>query len=50
MMINRKTYAGLEIYLFTHIFVDRIYNMIKDFNTHKCVLDFDICLLGILAK
>ena len=50
MMIHKKTLVGLEIDLFTHISVEIIHNIVKDFNTHRCALDFDSLFIVILAK
>ena len=50
MMSHRKTLAGLDIDLFTHIYVERIYNMVRYFDTHRCALDFDSLFLGFIAK
>ena len=41
---------SLDINLFTHIYVERIYNTIKDFKTHRCALDFDSIFLGFIEK
>ena len=41
---------GLGIDLFAHIYVERIYNMVKDFKTHRFALDFDSILLGLISK
>ena len=46
----RQTLVSLDINLFTHIYVERIYNTIKDFKTHRCALDFRGLFFGILAK
>ena len=50
MMSKRQNIVGLDIDLFTHIYVERIYNIVKDFKTHMCVLDFDILFLKLLAN
>ena len=50
LMSHRKTLDGLEIDLFTHISVERIYNLDKDFKTHRCALDFDSLFLSLIAK
>ena len=49
-MIHKRTLAGLEIDIFTHIYVEEIYNMVKDFNIHRCMLEFDTLLLGLLVQ
>ena len=49
-MIHRQDVAGLETDLFTYIYFERIYDMVKDFNIHRCALDFDILFLGLLSK
>ena len=49
LMSHRHTLAGLDIYLFTRISVERINNMVKYFKTHRCALDFDSLFLGLLA-
>ena len=41
---------SLDIDLLTHIYVERIYNTIKDFKTHRFALDFDSLFLGLLEK
>ena len=50
MMSHRKTFIGLDIDLITHISVDVIYNMVKDFKTHKCALDFDSLFLNLIVN
>ena len=45
-----KTLAGLDIDLFSHIYVEIIEKMVKDFNTHRCALEFGSLLLSILVK
>ena len=42
--------VGLEIDLFTHIYVEIIYNIVKDFNTHMCLIDFDSLFIAIIEK
>ena len=49
-MIQKKTLAGIYIDLFTHIYVERIYSLVKGFNIHMCRLDFDTLFLGLLVK
>ena len=49
-MINKKNLAGIDIDLFTHISVEIIYNIVKYFNTHMCVLDFDTLFLSLIVK
>ena len=50
LMSNMKTISGLDIDLFTHIFVEMIYNMVRYFNMHRCALDFDSLFLGLIEK
>ena len=50
LMSYRETLVGLDIDIFTHIFVGIIYNIVKDFNMHRCVLEFDSFLLSLLVK
>ena len=50
MMIHGETLVGLDIDLFTHISVDRIYNMVKYLNTHRCMLEFDTLFLSLVVK
>ena len=50
MMSYRKTLTILDIDLFTHIFVEMIYNMVRYFNMHRCALDFDSLFLGLIEK
>ena len=47
---HKKTLAGHDIDLFTHISVNIIYNMVKDLNMHMCILDFDYVFLSLLVK
>ena len=42
--------VGLEIDLFTHIYVEIIYNIVKDFKTHRYFIDFDSLFIVILEK
>ena len=49
-MSHRKTLTGLDIDLLTHIYVERIYNMVEDFKTHMCALEFDSLFLSLLLK
>ena len=49
-MRHRKTIAGLDIDLFDHISVGRVYNTVKDFKMHSCGLDFDSLFIGLLSK
>ena len=49
-MIHSTTIAGLDIDLFTHIYVEIIYNMVKYFKKHIYALDFDSLFLRILVK
>ena len=46
----RQNLAGLDIDIFTDIYVERIYNMVKDFKTHMFALEFDILFLGLIEK
>ena len=48
LMIHKQTTVGLEVDLFTHISVEIIYNIVNDFNTHRCMLDFDTLLISLL--
>ena len=50
LMSYRKTLVGLYIDIFTYISVDRIYDIVKDFNMHRHALDFDSFLLSLLVK
>ena len=50
MMIHKQTITGLYIDLLTQNSVDIIYNMVKDFNTHGCMIEFDTLLLSLLLK
>ena len=50
LMRQIQTLVGLNIDLFTHIYVEIIYNMVKDFNMHRCALDFDSLFLSLLVK
>ena len=50
LMACKQTFAGLDIDLFTHISVERIYNMVKYFNTHRSMLDFDTLFIILLVK
>ena len=50
LMSHIQNLAGLDIYLFTHISVKIIYNMVEYFKTHRCALDFDRLLFRIILK
>ena len=50
LMSHRQTLAGLNIDLFTHIYVERIYNTVKNFKVHGCKLDFDSLFIRIIVK
>ena len=50
LMIHRKTLSGLDIDLFTNISIKTIYNMVTDFKTHRCALDFDSIFLVLFGK
>ena len=50
LMIHRKTISGLDVDLFTHIYVGRIYDMVNDFKTHRFALEFDSLFLILIAK
>ena len=49
-MSQRKTLVVLGIDIFTHISAEKIYNMVKDFKTCRCALEFDILFLGLISK
>ena len=49
-MIHNKNLAGLDIDLLTNIYVERNEKIIKDFNTHIFVLDFDSHFLSFIVK
>ena len=50
LMIHRQTLVGLDIDLFAHISVKRIKNMVKDFKTHRFMLDLYSLFLSLLLK
>ena len=50
LMSYRKTLVGLDIDIFTYIYVDIIYDIVKYFNMHRHALDFDSFLLSLLVK
>ena len=41
---------GLDIDLFTHIYVEVLNNTGKDFKTHRCAIEFDSPSLGLHEK
>ena len=47
-MIHKQTIAGLDIDLFTNIYVDIIEKMVKYFKSHICALDFYSLLFLLL--
>ena len=47
---HKETLPGLDIDLFTNIYVGRIEKMVMDFKMNRCVLGFDIHFLGLLGK
>ena len=49
-MTHKKALAGLDIDLFTNISVEIIENMVKDFKTQRCALDFDSLFLSLLVN
>ena len=49
MMRQKKTLEGPYIDLFIRTSVDNIYNIVKDFNTHRFSLDFDRLFLFIIV-
>ena len=49
-MIYKKKILVIYIDLFANASVEIIYNMVKDFKTHRCALDLDILFLGLLTK
>ena len=50
LISHRKILAGLDIDLFIHIYVERIYNVVKYFKTHRCALEFVSLFLAFLQK
>ena len=50
LKIHKKTLVVLDIDLLNHIYVERIYNMVKDLNNHRCMLDFDSLFLNLILK
>ena len=50
MMSKRQNIVVLDIDLFDHISVGRVYNTVKDFKMHSCGLDFDSLFIGLLSK
>ena len=49
-MSHRQPIVGLGIYFFNNIYFERIYNIFKDFKTHRCALEFDSLFLRLLEK
>ena len=49
-MSHIQTLVGLYIDLFTHIYIKRIYNAVKYFNTNRCAIDFIASSLDFLQK
>ena len=50
LMTHKQTLTSLDIDLLTHIYVERIENMVKDFKTYRCMLGFDSLFLELLVK
>ena len=50
MMSHKQALAGLNIDLFTNIYVQINENMVNDFKSHRCALEFDSLFLGIIVK
>ena len=49
-MSHIQTLVGLYIDLFTHIYIKRIYNAVKYFNTNRCAIDFIASSLDFFQK
>ena len=50
LMSLRKALERIDINLFTHISVEIICNMVKDFKTHRCALGFYGLFVGLIEK
>ena len=49
-MIHKQTLVGVDIDIFTNIYVNRVEKMVKDFKSHIFVLDFDRIFLRLIVK